>query len=237
MSDDKKWTQIATGSMSKGAGTTTQVRISQPQLDPQDKKVLCSAMCQCDKAPNIGKDGQQLKQACVSERMKALDKLLEHRSPYKQEINYDMTKRPPAPIMDSAVETKGHSYLPGWIQKYWNSDGTKPPFQAGEGMIRRPDIVIVNDPAKPPTQDNIKQIVEMKFPPDTATVEQREDYKTIAGSSNKLRILKPSDCDCDAPDPNPPKIPVETLGWAATIASILLSIGSRGKGGPTPVMP
>lgn len=56
-------------------------------------------MCKCNKAPSIGKDGQLLKQSCVSKDMKALDKLMDYRSPYKQEINYDMTKRPPAPIM------------------------------------------------------------------------------------------------------------------------------------------
>ena len=63
---------LATGGMSR-TGTTTVVKISEPTLDPADKKVLCSALCQCDKAPNVGKDGRQLKQACVAERMKALD--------------------------------------------------------------------------------------------------------------------------------------------------------------------
>ena len=217
-------------------GTETIIRISEPQIDPADKKVLCSAMCQCDKAPNVGKDGQQLKQACVSERMKALDKLLEHRSPYKQEINYDMTKQPPEPIMDKGVETRGHSWLPGWISKYWEEDGTRPPFQAGEGMIRRPDVVIVKDPPKPPTQDNIKQIVEMKFPPDTMSKDQKAAYEDIAGDPNKLRALEPSQCDCDTPQPDAPKIPVESMGWAAAAAGWIMFAATRGRT-PRPPIP
>lgn len=88
---------LATGSMSR-EGTTNIVRINKVRVDPADKKILCSAMCQCDKQPNIGKDGKQLKQVCVSGRLKALDVLLEYRSNFKQELNYDMTQNPPSPI-------------------------------------------------------------------------------------------------------------------------------------------
>ena len=34
-------------------------------------------------------------------------------------------------------------------------------------MSRRPDVVIVKDPNLPPTQDNIKHVVEIKFGTDT----------------------------------------------------------------------
>lgn len=53
--------------------------------------------------------------------------------------------------------------LPGWISKYWDEDPEHPPFKPGKGMIRRPDVIIVQNPNRPPTQDNIKQVVEMKF--------------------------------------------------------------------------
>ena len=225
-----------TGGMSP-TGTTNLAPIRRPQLDSADKKVLCSAMCQCDKTPNVGKDGRQLKQVCVAERLKGLDKLLEHRSVYKEELNYDMTKTPPAPIMDSTIDTKGHDYLPGWIKKYWGTEPEHPPkFSAGRGLIRRPDVVIVKDPSKPPTQDNIKQIVEMKFPPDSMSPEQKTDYETIAGDEKKLRTLEPSDCDCNAPEPEGTRIPVESLGWAAFFASVATFALSRGKT-PVPVMP
>lgn len=218
-------------------GTTTPLRLGQPQLAPLDKKVLCSAMCQCDKMPDIGKDGKQLKQFCVSGRLQVLDRMSHHQSPYKQEINYDMSQSPPAPIMDRGIATMGHRYLPGWITKYW---GTQPEhsasYTAGLGLIRRPDVVIVKDPAKPPTQDNIKQIVEMKFPPDKLTEFQETAYLTIAGSKTKFRTLEPGDCDCNEPEPDDAKIPVDKIGWAAMAAAWIAFALSRGRT-PRPPMP
>jgi hypothetical protein len=223
---------LATGGMSR-AGTTTIVKINLPEIEPQDKKVLCSALCHCDKAPDIGKDGQQLKQVCVARTMKEVDKQLDHRSPYKQEINYDMTKNPPEPIMDSQVPTKGHDWLPGWIDKYFGKgsdpDAPQVPFKAGTGQIRRPDVVIVKDPSLPPTQDNIKQIVEMKFPPDELRPDQEDAYIDIAGDQRKLKTLKPSDCNCDQSEPEPPKMPVEEMGIVAKIVMAILFLISRGK--------
>lgn len=228
---------LATGGMSR-EGTTTVVRIHGVKIDPVDKKVLCSAMCKCDKQPNIGKDGKQLKQGCVSAHLKGLDKALDHRSNYKQELNYDMTQTPPAPITDSDVDTKGHDYLPGWIKKYWGSKPEHPrTYRPGTGLIRRPDVVIVKDASKPPTQDNIKQIVEMKFPPDTLEARQRDAYIQIAGEEKKLATLEPGDCDCQSEEPKDPNIPIEELGAAATVAAWVLYILSKGKSPRPPLRP
>jgi hypothetical protein len=96
-------------------------------------------------------------------------------------------------------------------------------------------VVIVNDPTKPPTQDNIKQVVEIKFPPDSWNKRQKDDYELIAGGSSKLEKLEPSDCDCDQPDPDPPKIPVEQIGAAASLAGILyMLVTKRPPPGPVP---
>ena len=195
-------------------------------------------MCKCDKQPNIGKDGQQLKQGCVSAHLKGLDKALYYRSNYKQELNYDMTQTPPAPITDSGVNTKVHDYLPGWIKKYWGSKPEhSPTYKAGTGLIRRPDVVIVKDASKPPTQDNIKQIVEMKFPPDTLTTRQRDAYVQIAGEDNKLATLEPGDCDCQSDEPKGPNIPVQEIGAAAAVATWVAYILSRGKTVRPPLKP
>ena len=211
-------TPLATGGMSSG-GAITPIKISEPQLDPADKKVLCSSICHCKDTPGTGKDGRSLKQMCVSGALKAKDTAMNHQSPYKPEVNYDMTQTPPAPIMDSKVETKGHSWLPGWIEKYW---GSKPEhsdsYKAGKGLVRRPDVVIVNDPGKPPTQDNIKQVVEIKFPPDGWSKMQKDRYTVISGNADKLVKLEPDDCDCNKPEPEPTKIPVKELGATATLA-------------------
>jgi hypothetical protein len=54
-------------------------------------------------------------------------------------------------------------------------------------MVRRPDAVIVNDPTQPPTQGNIKKVVEIKFqgmsltqPRDVPTKESRGQRTGLA---------------------------------------------------------
>jgi len=217
----KGQTPLATGPMSP-AGSTTVVKIATPQLDASDKKVLCSAMCRCQNQPNIGVDGQSLKQVCVSGQLKALDAELFHRSEYKPEVTYDMTKRPPQPIMDRAVETKSRDLWPGWTKSLWPKDTTRPtPYKPNRGYTRRPDVVIVKDPLKPPAQGNIKQVIELKFPGDGFRQGQREDYIVIAGDETKMVPLKLEDCDCNESEPKNPKIPVEQLGAVAAILGII----------------
>lgn len=218
---------FASGGMSP-QGETTVVRINKPQLDYSDKKVLCSAMCKCQAQPNIGADGRSLKQECVAGRLKALDAAMQHRSTYKAEFTYDMTKRPPAPLLDKEIETKSRTLFPGWTQILWPKDPTRPvPYKPGRGYTRRPDVVIVKDPTKPPTQDNIKQVVEMKFPDDPYRPRQREDYIVIAGDESKMVPLKLEDCDCNQREPEPPKVPVEQLGAAAAILGIIYTVVTR----------
>lgn len=231
MSDQPSLSQ---GGMSP-EGKTNPVGILEPGLDPQDKKVLCSAICYCSGTPNVGQDGKNLKQACVAQRLGELDEVLLGRSPYKPEVSYDMTKNPPQPILDSQTGSSPHGWIPGWISKYWDEDPEHPPFKPGKGMIRRPDVVIVKDPTKPPTQDNIKQVVEMKFPPDPRNTEQLEGYAEIAGSANKVIEMTPTECDCSQENQQS-KVPVEELGWAAAIASGAMFILTRGRS-PRPMIP
>lgn len=209
---------LATGGMSP-EGTTTVVRIAKPKVSLSDRLVLCPAICKCKDSPDTGADGRSLKQACVSRALSKVDKAMDHQSPYKPEVNYDMTKEPPEPIMDSEIATKAHDWLPGWINKYWEADHGYP-YLKGAGMVRRPDVVVVDDPSKPPTQDNIKQIVEIKFPPDQMSKEQQTAYTTIAGSENKLAVIGPDDCTCDQPRPDPSKVP--TLDPQQKTAAVLI---------------
>ena len=228
---------LGSGGMSR-AGATTPIKIGRPEADPADKKVLCSAICFCKNTPGVGKDGRSLKQSCVSNRLGELDKILQHRSPFKPEVNYDMTKEPPAPIMDSGVDTKAHDWLPGFIKKWWDTPDAegnqRPPFKAGRGMVRRPDVVIVKDPSKPPTQDNIKQVVEIKFPPDTMDVKQDEAYRRIAGDRTKLVEMGPEDCDCTQSEPEPSKVPAEALSAAAALTALLYMLVTKRP--PPPVL-
>lgn len=218
---------LATGSMSP-EGTTTVVPIKKPELSYSDKKVLCSAMCKCQAQPNVGADGRSLKQECVSTGLKGLDEALKYASPYKPEVTYDMTKRPPEPFMDKEVATKNRNLFPTWTQKIWPQDPSRPvPYKRGRGYTRRPDVVIVNDPTKPPTQDNIKQVVEMKFPGDPYGPGQREAYIRIAGDRSKMVELELDDCDCNQREPEKSKVPVEELGLAAALLSLLYVVVTR----------
>lgn len=88
-------------------------------------------------------------------------------------------------------------------------------------------MVIVKDATKPPTQDNIKQVVEMKFPGAPYRPRQREDYIVIAGDETKMVPLKLEDCDCSQSEPKPPKIPVEELGTAAAILGIIYTVVTK----------
>ncbi|EJL06220.1 hypothetical protein Pchl3084_2559 [Pseudomonas chlororaphis subsp. aureofaciens 30-84] len=103
------------------------------------------------------------------------------------------------------------------------------------GEARRPDVVIVKDPKKPPTQDNIKQVVEMKFPPDPPDRKQARAYEKIAGDERKLVEMKSTDCDCSQENQQS-KVPVEQLGWAAAIAGGVMFILTRGRS-PRPMIP
>ncbi|WP_238923173.1 VRR-NUC domain-containing protein [Achromobacter ruhlandii] len=184
--------------MSPGAGTTTPVSSGLSRLPPPDQSVLCSAICKCQSTPGIGKDGRKLNQVCVSGRLKELDKLLSGRSPYKPEVNYDMTQAPPEPIMDSEDDTQPHGWLRGWIDKYWGDpEKDRPNWKPKRGYIRRPDVVIVNNPNRSPYQDNIRLVVEIKFPNDDPTDGQLEAYALIAGDENKVVLLQAADCDCN----------------------------------------
>jgi hypothetical protein len=131
-----------------------------------------------------------LKQQCVSNGLKALDKSLGHGSPVKAEVNYNMMTRPPTPIMSGSHELKPTDWLPAHTKDI-------PGFKPGERMVRRPDAVIVRNPERPPTQDNLLEVVEIKFPPDTMDADQRTDYETIRGSNARLIELGPSECCCE----------------------------------------
>lgn len=225
---------LGRGDLESG-GVKTPIRTGQPELDSQDKKVLCSAVCYCSATPNISQDGRNLKQACVAQRLGELDEILQKRSPYKPEVSYDMTKNPPQPILDSQTGSSPHGWIPGWIRKYWDEDPEHPPFKPGKGMIRRPDVVIVKDPTKPPTRDNIKQVVEMKFPPDPPDDVQTDNYTKITGDDKKVVLLHSTNCDCNQQDKES-KVPVEQLGWAAAVAGTVLFIITRGKSGRPPLI-
>jgi len=163
--------------------------------------VICAIICKCDEAAPTGVAGQELKQQCVSAALQGVDDAAGNRSTIKPEINYNMTTSPPSPIMSRSNPLRGTEYLPGRTSEI-------PGFEPGAGMVRRPDAVIVRNGNVPPTQDNLSAVVEIKFPPDSMSAEQRQAYEEIAGTNADLVELSPQTCECQPPKEKAPvKVP------------------------------
>lgn len=185
-------------------GSEARVYIGVPnKLRYTDQTALCSLACMCQHAPNISRSGQNLKQNCMARNLDTVNRMRPSQAIYKPEVSYDMTQNPPAPILESnppaGQEPQKHGSWLGWLSKYWDDpEMGRPPYKRGTQQIRRPDIIIVNDPLKSPVQSNIYQVVEVKFPGDALREDQEDDYKEIAGSSDRFVLLTvQSDCGCD----------------------------------------
>jgi hypothetical protein len=139
-----------------------------------------------------------------------------------------MTKNPPVPIMNYEIKTMVHEWAPGWIKKRWNEDPEHPLWLPGKGYVRRPDVVIVKDPTKPPTQDNIKQVVEIKFEKDPWGEGQARDYEKISGRG-KLVELTPKECSCDDPDRKKTSDELRNQEMMAELFHKLAGINGRGR--------
>lgn len=187
-----------------------------------DDKVLCEVMCCCSNNPCTGSEaGTNQRQGCVSATLQTADKILNNKSRYKPEISYNMDTNPPSPFMHRDAlgqdttqksdrwQTRAHQEISG--------------YRGGQGRVRRPDIVIVKDPSKPPYQDNIDRIVEMKFKGDRWGRGQKKNYETIAGHKKKLKLMEEGKaCTCSddgerEPVPQPVVIPEEepSVDWWA----------------------
>ena len=164
--------------------------------DPEEKKraldrsVMCTIMCCCNDHPAKGQSEQDLKQSCAHQVLQAADKALEWKGRYKSELSWNMnlqTGEPPQPMMHRDAwgnDTIEPSHY--WQGRIAEVDGYRP----GRGDIRRPDLVIVLDSSKPPSHDNIDQVVEFKFGQDKRDPLQDAAYKTIAGNRKKYSIYR-----------------------------------------------
>ncbi len=193
-----------------------------------DDKVLCEVMCCCSNNPSIGSEaGTNQRQGCVSATLQAADGILNHQSRYKPEISYNMDTHPPSPFMhrdEMGQDTTQKS-------DRWQTRARQeiPDYQPNEGMVRRPDIIIVKDPSKPPYQENIDRIVEMKFKGDRWGDGQERAYEAIAGDDNKLKLMEEGKhCTCSddngelEPVPQPVAIPEEepSVDWWAVAETV-----------------
>jgi type VI secretion system secreted protein VgrG len=125
-----------------------------PWTAMNEEEIICEAICVCKAlADEQAADGERRKaQICVTQRLRAYDRALNGKSTIKAEVPYDMSQTPPTPIMS-------------------RNEPERPTFGRPKGS-NIPDVVVVKDPEKPPTQDNIDKVIEIKFPPDKLTPDQ-----------------------------------------------------------------
>ncbi|MFN9211792.1 MAG: hypothetical protein ACK6DI_13115 [Betaproteobacteria bacterium] len=214
--------------------------------DPQtrqavDDKVVCAVMCCCKDNPVAGSDGQSLQQVCVHQVFDTADRLLGYRSRYKSEISYNMRPEqggPPVPFMHrdgSGADTTEPS-------RYWRGRANEEirGFRGGQGLVRRPDLVIVDDPSRPPAQGNIERVMEMKFGRDPRDRFQDRAYRDIAGSDKRYQVFRTGGtpqqddehlCNCGderareqvrelaAFAPQPERSIWPALGWSALVVA------------------
>ena len=178
-----------------------------------EHQVICEIICSCKFAPKP--------QFCVSTKLWALDASFGFTSTIKAEVPYDMTNVPPTPYMSKSNPMRSTRRRPSGS--------------------RIPDAVIVKDGSKAPTQDNIAEVIEIKFPPDDWSEGQQRAYEKIAGDA-PVTELGPNQCGCPETEepfavPAPVPVPKEqketagltdeqvelALGGLAIVAGLLLA--------------
>lgn len=203
-----------------------------------DEKILCELFCCC-----LQTGGNQ---ACVEEALTTADKEAGYKARYKAEVSYNMQYQPPRPMMEKdrngelttqPIQRGDFGHLSNRAEIEYDPALRRPAGREGY-RYRRPDVVVVKDPTKPPEKNNISQVIEMKFPCDSFSEGQEEDYGSIGGRA-KLRLYQKDDpCKCGdskrrevpvpAPVPTPEKVrpPVaQRSGPAASDWAILIGLG------------
>jgi type VI secretion system secreted protein VgrG len=132
-----------------------------------EELVVCGFICRCKE--------ESLAQRCVTQHIRAMEDASGHTSPIKAEVPYDMSTKPPTPIM--------------------SKNDPRRPTRSWPAGSKIPDVVVVKDGTRPPTQDNLKAVIEIKFPPDQMDKQQRESYRKIAREV-PLKELGPDECGC-----------------------------------------
>ncbi|HIC7214005.1 VRR-NUC domain-containing protein [Burkholderia stabilis] len=211
MSDLYSGGSAAGGSSSGGRTTVVGARKG---ITPDDKAFLCRVMCDCGKMGVWTRGGGQLRrQKCVEQRIDAENtRSVEEtgkKTVYVPEVTYNMTTKPPTPIMSKDDPMEPHKDLLDYIRNSWpgKMKGYLEGKRAGIDQTRRPDVVIVHNPSLPPEQSNLRAVIEMKFD-DELRRGQAADYINIAGNESKYVPLKKAQCGC--PDEDAEKEPARS---------------------------
>lgn len=206
--------------MEKVATCTTinEDRKTYTELPPGTKGYLQEKIEYALKAPDIVNiklpDGSHtismLKQIVMTAAIRIDESMANFRWQYKAEVSFDMTR---------ATFTRGSSApIPFLSADRADGPGRRHslnPFPKGfrPGLLRRPDIIIVRNPAdrwpgrslvdheRTPHTDNSLRLVEVKFPGDAWGRGQEEAYQQIAGAPGEFKyrmtVIDVSDCNGD----------------------------------------
>ncbi|MWL89116.1 VRR-NUC domain-containing protein [Cupriavidus sp. SW-Y-13] len=189
------------------ACTTLEERKEYGQVPPADKGYVAEKVEYALRFPRVTtvrrKDGTTtqalLQQLVVSAAIRADEFLADFYWHYKAEVCFDMSFIPPKPFLSRGSVAEGA-----------NRRHSLNPFPRGyvAGFLRRPDIILVEDAhvrwpglstsdhEGEPHVDNLRRVVEMKFPGDRLPKDQRDDYVRIAaGSLSRLVIADVIDCN------------------------------------------
>ncbi|MBF6031679.1 VRR-NUC domain-containing protein [Pseudomonas sp. P155] len=148
----------------------------------------------------------ELKQLVMSGLIKADEYRHDFRWDYKAEVSFDMSPKRPKPPIPFLSTSLFRDQKPDPDRRH-----TMTFFPSGRtsGLLRRPDVIIVQNPKTrwPGTksldhdgaehEDNLERVVEVKFPKDFLSQDQRQDYERIAGKKNRFAVLEVSDCRDD----------------------------------------
>ncbi|QRK05092.1 VRR-NUC domain-containing protein [Archangium violaceum] len=174
-----------------------------------DEELLCAIVCCCEANPSISPSGRNGMQECLKQTLRKADSELNWKSRYKAEIAYNMDAKPhPTPFMHR--EPKGNDSPGTEPSRYWQARAKEEinEFEGGQGKVRIPDVVIVNDPSRPPDTGNIDRVVEIKFMGDSLSKDREVDYTDIAGGRSRFAVMGSSktelrnvssstkNCDC-----------------------------------------
>jgi type VI secretion system secreted protein VgrG len=140
-------------------------------------------------------------------------------SKMKAEVPYDMSQNPPVPIMS-------------------RNEPSRPTRGSPRGS-KIPDIIVVKDPTKPPTHDNIERIIEVKFGKDKLSPEQRQKYQRIGGTV-PVEVWTPETCGCGDGEKERERVPVEEIvvvGIALLLLFLILDDAVGGVGDDAAIPP
>jgi len=153
--------------------------ITQEELDK-----ICGAICECH--------GAGEKTGCV---MKKLTNGPPDHIPKNKTIHceqsYNMTETPPSLIKSSSLRSPSGVSLSSNV---YGAMGKMAGFPVGS--LRRPDIVLLSNPSRLAQGSNIKQVVDVKFPPDDWRPGQRQAYQKLNPKAPEPLTLGPDECNC-----------------------------------------